>query len=298
MNFISNNLKYIATACVAAVIGLAATAAFGQNNAGKGEHKSGERSFCSNNNWSDNDRVSANDLREMTIPASGSINVDAGRNGGVSVKGEDRSDILIRACVQAWGGSEEAAKAAAAAIKINTTGEIKADGPSGSDQHWSVSYQFLVPRRTNLNLTAHNGGISISGTDGTAEFETQNGGVNVTNVSGSVKGRTTNGGVNVSLSGTSFRGKGLDVQTTNGGVNLTIPENYAARVETGTVNGGFKSDIPALNVTTENIKGAEWGERTRTRRIETNLNGGGPLIRVITTNGGIKINSANADPIP
>ncbi len=130
----------------------------------------------------------------------------------------------------------------------------------------------------------------MSNVDGTAEFTTINGGVNLTSVSGSVKGRTTNGGVNVSLTGTSWKGSGLDVETKNGGVNLTLPANYTANIETGTVNGGYKSDIPALNITTEDLKGPD--NRSRTRRINTNLNGGGAPIRLITTNGGVKINSA------
>ncbi|CAN5370979.1 hypothetical protein BH20ACI2_BH20ACI2_16490 [soil metagenome] len=288
MTFISRNLKYIAVLCVALAIGLTAANTLAQEKAGRNTSKS----FCSNNNnWSSDDRVSVSDLREVSIPSSGTVGVDAGKNGGVSVKGEDRGDVLVLACVQAWGSSEEAAKAAASGIRIDTRGTIKAEG-SGEDKNWSVSYQILVPRSTNLNLKAHNGGISISGVDGSSEFETINGGLNISNVSGSVKGRTTNGGVNVALSGNSWRGSGLDLTTTNGGVNITLPENYAATVETGTVNGGFKSDIPSLNVTTEDIKG-DWSARSRSKRITTALNGGGPMIRVITTNGGVKINSAD-----
>ena len=297
MNYISRNLKYIAAACIAAAISLTAVTAFGQEAKSKdkiekvkAEYKS-EKSFCGSNNWSNNERVSFNDLRELTVASSGTVNVDAGQNGGISVKGEDRGDVLVRACIQAWGTTEDEAKAAAAGIKINTSGEIKADGPAG-DKNWSVSYQILVPRSSNTRLKAHNGGISLSGVDGNAEFETQNGGVNVSNVSGSVKGRTANGGVNVSLAGTSWKGSGLDIETKNGGVNLTIPENYAANVETGTVNGGFKSDIPSLNVTTENLQGSD--SRSRARRINTSLNGGGAPVRVVTTNGGIKINSADS----
>ncbi len=256
--------------------------------ADKAEYKAKYKEFCSNNNWSNGDKVSFTELREMTIPASGSLNIDGGRNGGIQVKGENRSDVLIRACIQTWSTSDEAAKAIAANLKIGTNGVVKADG--SEESNWSVSYEARVPRSTNLNLTAHNGGISIGSVEGTLEFETTNGGVNVSDVAGNVKGRTTNGGVNVSLSGSSFKGNGLDVTTTNGGVNLTLPENYAANVETGTVNGGFKSDIPSLNITTEDIKGDSYG-RSRSKRITTSINGGGAPIRVITTNGGIRINS-------
>jgi len=246
-----------------------------------------EKGFCSGESWNSSDRVSFKEAREVTIPASGSINVDSGRNGGISVKGENRSDILVRACVNGWANSEEAAKALVAGVRIDTAGgTIKAD--SASDENWSVSFEVLVPRSTNLSLKAHNGGISIKSVEGNIEFETTNGGVNVADLAGSVKGRTTNGGVNVALTGSAWRGSGLEVITTNGGVNLTVPETYAANFETGTTNGGFKSDVAALNVEEENNVGGtdNW---PRSKRVRASMNGGGADIRVVTTNGGIRI---------
>lgn len=288
MSFISNNLPRIAAAMFTLILGLTASTAFSQENS---KTKEKQRQFCSENNWSDGDRVSARDLRETTIASTGRIDVDSGRNGGVSVKGEDRSDVLVRACVQAWGTSQEAAKAVIAGIRVNTAGTIKAES-SGEDNNWSVSYDIRVPRNIDVSLTAHNGGISISSVSGKMEFGTTNGGVFLSDVSGDVKGRTTNGGVFVKLNGSTWSGNGLDVTTTNGGVKLEIPETYAARVETETVNGGFKSSIPALNITTEDIKGDSW-QHSRRRSISTNLNGGGPTIRVATTNGGVSISTPN-----
>ena len=52
---------------------------------------------------------------------------------------------------------------------------------------------------------------------------------------------------------------------------------YNARLETGTVNGGMTVDFP---VTVRGRIG---------RRVETQLGSGGPLVRAITTNGGVKI---------
>jgi hypothetical protein len=241
--------------------------------------------FCTENGWSSDNKESYRDLREMTVPAGGTLDVDAGRNGGISVKGENRSNILVRACVQAWGSTLDAAKSAVAAVSINTTGGIRAEGPDESN--YSVSFQILVPRSSDLALKAHNGGISINAVAGNIQFETVNGGVNLADLSGEVKGRTTNGGLNVALAGKSWEGNGMDVQTSNGGVRLQMPENYAANFEAGTVNGGFRSDIPALNVTNEDVKGSGWGSRSR--QIKTAINGGGAPIRVATTNGGINI---------
>lgn len=297
MNYLSKNLRYLATMCVAAVIGVAAVNVMGQTavavSSDKSEAKVRERGFCENNNWSGGDRVSVSELREMTVASLGTLNVDAGPNGGISVKGEDRSDVLVRACVQAWAATDEAARVAISSIRINTGSEIKADVPSG-EKNWSVSYEIRVPRSSNANLKAHNGGISISNVEGNLDFNTTNGGVNVKNAAGTVKGRTANGGVNVTLSGTSWKGTGIDVQTTNGGVNVTIPENFQANIETGTVNGGFRSNIPSLNVTTEDVKGDSW-TRSRSKRLNLALNGGGAPVRVVTTNGGVTINTPDKD---
>ena len=263
------------------------TAASAQNKAdikeNKAELKEKVRGFCSNDNYSNGDRVSFRDMREMTIPATGSLAVDGGQNGGVRVIGSNRNDVLVRACIQTWGKTDEEAKALASDIKIETAGTVKAES-SSTEHNWSVSYEISVPRNTSLNLKAHNGGISIAGVDGNLEFETMNGGVVLKDVAGDVKGRTTNGGVVVALAGNRWNGTGLDVQTTNGGVVLSLPDNFAAHVETGTVNGGFKSDFAALNV--------ERTERWKPARVSADLNGGGPTIRIITTNGGVSINSS------
>src|SRR6476469_7835835 len=58
--------------------------------------------FCSEN-WSSDNKESFRELREMSIAAGGVLDVDAGKNVGIGVRGDNRSDILVRACVQAWG---------------------------------------------------------------------------------------------------------------------------------------------------------------------------------------------------
>jgi hypothetical protein len=251
----------------------------------KFKNKTYSREFCSND-WSNGDKVSSRDLRETTV-GGGSLTVDGKRNGGISVRGENRSDILIRACVQTWGNTAEEAAVLARSIRVETGGTVRAEGVS-DENGWSVSYQILVPRNTNLKLTTLNGGIGISDVEGTIEFDAKNGGIHLNNLAGDVRGKTTNGGLHIELTGNTWRGNRLDVETTNGGVHLSMPESYAARFETRTVNGGFKSDIAALAVEKE---ADENGYRRRGVNISRDLNGGGALVRVVTTNGGVKIGS-------
>jgi hypothetical protein len=63
----------------------------------------------------------------------------------------------------------------------------------------------------------------------------------------------------------------------NGGVSLTIPRAYNARLETGTTNGGMNIDFP---ITVQGMLG---------KRIQTQLGSGGPVVRVVTTNGGVRV---------
>lgn len=237
-------------------------------------------SLTCNDNWHDNKLARHCEIKEQTLPATDStIAVDGKVNGGISVQGWERNEILLRARIQTAGPSEPEAIELAKQVTIQTAGSnIFASGPTNRTDHWwSVSYEVFVPRRSNLSLKTHNGGISITDVNGRLEFSALNGGVNLQRVGGTVKGGTTNGGLNVELSGERWDGEVLDVSTTNGGVSMSIPENYSAHLETGTVNGRINIDFPVT------IQG------DITRELAVNLGSGGPTIRAMTTNGGVRI---------
>jgi Putative adhesin len=219
------------------------------------------------------------EIREMTVPATGSLSVDGEQNGGVHVTGSDRKDVLVRAMVQAWGDDEEAARKLASEVVVHTDAGIRAEGPDrdGRGHGWSVSYEILTPRNTDLKLETTNGGIAIEDVRGDLDLSTTNGGLTLNSVAGNVHGRATNGGVDVRLTGDTWDGEALDVQTTNGGVTLNVPGDYSARLEAGTTNGGIRIDFP---VTVQGRIG---------RELSTTLGKGGPLVRVKTTNGGVRV---------
>lgn len=284
MKIVKRNAANIGVLLVALIVGLSAVAVLGQEK----QKEKVKRGFCeSHSYWSGDNGVQFKELREMTTGAGSEISVDGNQNGGISVIGEDRSDVLVRACIQAWGTNEESSKAAAGSIRVNLSGTIKAEGPS--DGRWSVSYEIRAPRGSNLNLRAKNGGIHVKGISGSLDVQTVNGGVHLNDVAGTVKGRTTNGGIHVNLVGGSWKGSGLDVETTNGGVHLNMPANFAARVDASTVNGGFHSDFAGLQPEKESTGDGYY--RHRPKKVTADINGGGPLVRVVTTNGGVHINS-------
>jgi hypothetical protein len=226
-----------------------------------------------------NDRAHFCEVRNYTISPSSRISVDAGPNGGVAFFGSDRRDVKIVARVETSADDDAAAEEIARQVRVFTDGgQIRAEGPSTRGHaSWSVSYDIYVPSQANLEANTNNGGISAEDVRGEMNLEATNGGIHLSNVGGSVRARTTNGGVTANLSGTTWQGQGLDLETTNGGATVNVPRGYNAQLETGTTNGGMRVDFP-ITVT-----------GSLTRHISTRLGSGGPLVRVVTTNGGVHI---------
>lgn len=246
----------------------------------KSKESKDKSSFGCRDNF-DNDRLANHcEIKEQTLAASGStIAVDGKQNGGIRVRGWERNEILVRARIQAAAPTQAEADELASQITIETGGsKIFANGPDNRrNYHWSAEYEVFVPQRSNLSLASHNGGISISDVQGQLEFHALNGGVVLRGVGGRVQGSTTNGGLSIELTGDRWNGEEMDVQTTNGGISMSVPENYSAHLETGTLNGNLSIDFPVT------MQG-----RIR-REIAVNLGSGGPTIRAMTTNGGVRV---------
>jgi DUF4097 and DUF4098 domain-containing protein YvlB len=234
---------------------------------------------CNHNDSNNSRTVSHCEIKEQTIAPTGRIRVDGHTNGGVSVKGWSRNDVLVREKIQTNAPTEAEAKSMVGQIAIATAGgNIKASAPDFGQNHgWSVSYEIFVPHRTDVNMKAHNGGVSVQDVQGDIEFETVNGGATLKRLAGNVRGKTVNGGLHVELTGDRWEGNGVDASTTNGGVQIVAPANYSARLETATVNGGISTDFPV----TVNGK--------IDRSLNITLGSGGPLIRATTTNGGVSL---------
>ncbi len=225
---------------------------------------------------SSGNRARSCQMREQTIPSSGQLTIDGGQNGGVSVHGSNRSDVLVRARIEAWGPTDADAQAVAAQIRLNASaGKINSEGPG--DRNWAVSYEVFVPSRSDVHAITHNGGVHVSDITGRIEFSAVNGGVHLANLNGHVQGKTTNGGVHIQFSGSRWDGDGMDVTTTNGGVHLSVPDGYSARLETSSVNGGFHASIP---LTVSGRVG---------KQVTATLGSGGALIHVATTNGAVHV---------
>ena len=235
---------------------------------------------CGDGNHWGGKRQRACEIKEQTLDApKGAIQIDPGTNGGISVKGWNQPNVLVRARIETFAPTEGEARLMVSQIQFASgAAQLKASGPPNENERsWAVSYEVFVPHQTDIDARSHNGGIRIEDVKGRITFQALNGGTRLNRLAGDVSGQTTNGGLTIELAGDRWDGKGMDVQTTNGGVKVAMPANYSARVEAATVNGGVSSDFAAAT------------QGRAKKEMSFTLGSGGATIRAVTTNGGVKI---------
>jgi len=238
---------------------------------------------CEDNDWGDDNRARHCETRALgargAAIAGRTLRIDGGGNGGVEVEGWDRDSVDVQANIGVTARTEEDAAEIARAITVELKdGVLSADGPaSRRGASWWVSFDVRVPRATNLDVESSNGPVSVAAVRGRMDLRTSNGPLTLSDVAGEVRGRTSNGPVYVRLAGSRWEGEGLDVSTSNGPIDLIVPADYAAHLVTGTVNGPIRIDFPVT------VQGRI------DKRIETDINGGGKTVRVVTTNGPVDV---------
>ncbi len=236
---------------------------------------------CRDRDWGDDSRAHFCEIRNTGFKApGGTISVDPGENGGVRFTGWDRDSVAVTAKIQTYAESDSDARDLAQQVRITTSGgTIRAEGP-GYRRHtsWSVSFDVQLPHRSDLEAETVNGPIAVAEVTGRMELRAQNGPLHLDAVGGDVHARTVNGPLVVTLEGAHWDGTGLDSETQNGPVVLTLPQGYSAHLETGTVNGPMRLDIPVT------VQG-----RINFHRISTDIGAGGPPVRAVTTNGPVTV---------
>jgi hypothetical protein len=241
-----------------------------------------DRQLSCNSNRQDGARSC--EIRENTLGPSASLDISPGRNGGIAVKGWSQNSVLVRALVETWAPSDSDAKTLASQVRVDMSGGlIRATGPETDgvrNEGWAVSFEVFAPWNTDLKLESHNGGITVSDVRGRLTFQSHNGGIHLTRVAGDVSGETHNGGIEAELQGNTFDGRQLELNTYNGGITLSMPASYSANLQTHTAQGRVSSDFPI------NVRG-----RIDPSELNFNIGAGGPLIKVSTHNGGIRLKS-------
>ena len=149
---------------LACVVGIPALS---QKNA---QREKSHDSLSCRDDWQNDRLVNHCEIKEQTLPASdNTIAVDGRMNGGVSIKGWERNEILMRARIQTAAPTEAEANELAKEVKIELLGQRFCFYPEIAN-HLGVSATKSSCKVFNQSLKTNSGGISISDVKGQLEF--------------------------------------------------------------------------------------------------------------------------------
>jgi len=120
------------------------------------------------------------------------------------------------------------------------------------------------------------GAITVKTFKGPVSIQTSGGGITVKNVAGKVKGDTSGGSILAVL--LSPLPGDVNLSTTGGGVTVKVPADAAFNLEAESSGGGVHCDLPVT------MQG-----QPENNRINGPVNGGGPVLRLETSGGGIHV---------
>jgi hypothetical protein len=220
--------------------------------------------------------------RTYTLEPGGSFEIKNtnGRIRVVSVDGETievRADRIVKAATDdaardALKRFEIAEKASPKSVVIDSTSR----GGFTIRLQRRVDFEVRVPRWADVRLDSTNGDIEVSGLRGALRAETTNGRVVGSALEGGAAVETTNGIVTLDFA--KLGGSGVSCETTNGAIRVTLPRDAGAHISARVTNGAIDASDLQLAVS----------EQSR-RRLDASIGGGGPSIRLETTNGSIAI---------
>jgi putative adhesin len=234
------------------------------------------------------------------------LTVTASKNGGIRVRNWDKNEFAIKVCKAATGDSDAQAQQLLSQITLNAVnGVVTINGPGRDNSgdydgpSWAASLIILAPVGSTMDLSAHNGGISLkhvnanvtghtvnggislNQTSGKADLEARNGGISIKDCGGDVKATVQNGGISIKLGG-DWQGGNLVASTHNGGVIVEVPKDFRSSLEiANTGHGSIRCESSACDSMQRT-----WNDNEdRVLRI-----GGSPaVVRATTVNGGIVV---------
>src|SRR5262249_25072933 len=127
------------------------------------------------------------------------LTITAEHNGEIQVTSWDKPEVGLKLCKQVAADDENEARRILADTHLEINGaNISVHSPAGEYNH-SLGTVLLVraPRNANLNLSVHNGGVSLNGFNGTAEAHAQNGGIAFKSSTGKLTAQAQNGGISI-----------------------------------------------------------------------------------------------------
>ncbi len=272
------------------------------------------RNLLSGLPWSE--RAERKEVLSFGAPVQGLLKIH-NSNGRTRVTGEDRPDIEVTSFKTARAESQDAAKSMLDEIQL--VFQEKPDGlslevevPGKWNRRGSANLWVKLPHEMMVAVTAVNGRVDVQGIRGSVTARSSNGSATVTDVVGDVNVATSNAkvccqSIEGSLIARSSNGKieidqhsgSIDASTSNGLIRAAIGAIGKAGITLATSNGRIVLDLPKeidADVDLRVDNGVIRNDRELCKKLrETGgrvlgrLGGGGPLIKLRTSNGSISL---------
>jgi DUF4097 and DUF4098 domain-containing protein YvlB len=127
-------------------------------------------------------------------------------------------------------------------------------------------------------LKTSGGGIDVGRVSGPADLATSGGSIKIESASGSLRAHTSGGGIRAGLTGPLREDSSLS--TSGGSVRVTVDKKTAFRLDAASSGGGV--DATGVTVTLE-------GSHRDRSRLSGAVNGGGPVLKLRSSGGGIVV---------
>jgi hypothetical protein len=251
------------------------------------------------------DRVISVGSEAQLIVSTGSGDIHLTRGSG--------SEVHIHGKIHvSHNGSQEQARQIAANPPIEQSGNVIRVGQQ-HEQHWqgiSIDYQIEAPAGTLLTATSGSGDIVDEGVGQNAKLETGSGDIRATGLQGAFEVKTGSGNITANQTGQgdvkadtgsgdieikdvhgSFRG-----QTGSGNIKATGTPSAPWTLETGSGDIEIWASNAPLTLDASTGSGSVTSDHEmlvkgslNQHHLTGNLNGGGPLVRVQTGSGDIRV---------
>jgi len=139
----------------------------------------------------------------------------------------------------------------------------------------SVAWEVRVPRGVLFTGRTVNGDVGATGLTEAVDVRTVNGSITI-GTDGFATAKTVNGSIDARMAGT-LRSD-VAFETVNGSIELDVQDGIGAQVDASWLNGGLETEIPFQ------VQG-----RIGRRTAQGTLGGGGPVMKLRTVNGSIRI---------
>jgi hypothetical protein len=149
------------------------------------------------------------------------------------------------------------------------------DGPvNGETSGGSITLNRGQGRAT---LRTSGGSIRIEEVAGDVDAETSGGSIRISRTTGRVRAHTSGGPIVIG-----HAANAVDASTSGGGIEVEMPSNAAFELDASTSGGGVHSDFTVFGAVNDSERHA----------LRGTVNGGGPLLHLRTSGGGIRIHKA------